>query len=153
MQLAIMWFINILAAILPWRMWKRKALQLPRDYFFLLLYAQAYVLLHLAPTLFIQSGNEGLPGSPDSRLQWLYIFIQLSAILLFEWPLLRWYTRAFAAPLKQTPIGSNPPEPRLSNAIAVSVFAIVFSLTFLGLAIRYDALHLPHVAEIIAELL
>jgi hypothetical protein len=133
-------------------MWKRKALQLPRDYFFLLLYAQAYVLLHLAPTLVVQGEVPGVAGSPDSRLQWLYIFIQLSAILLFEWPLLRWYTRAFAAPLKQTWIGSKLPEPRLSNAIAVSVFAIVFSLTFLGLAISYGVLRLPHVAEIIAEL-
>jgi hypothetical protein len=153
MQLGIMWFINVLAAFLPWRMWKRKALQLPRDFFFLLLYAQAYVLLHLAPTLFIQSGNEGLPGSPDSRLQWLYILIQLSAILLFEWPLLHWYTRAFTTPPKQTWSGAKVPEPRLSNAIAVSVFAIVFSLTFLGLAIRYGVLRLPHVAETIAELL
>jgi len=147
-----MWFINILAAILPWRMWKRKALQLPRDYFFLLLYAQSYVLLHLSPTLFVQSGVEGLAGIPDSRLQWSYILIQLSAILLFEWPLLGWYTRAFAVPLKQTRIGLKLPEPRLSNAIAVSVFAIVFSLTFLGLAISHGVLRLPHVAEIIAEL-
>src|SRR6266480_4519826 len=153
MQLAMMWFVNVLAAFLPWRMWKRKALQLPRDYFFLLLYAQAYVLLHLAPTLFIQSGNEGLAGSPDSRLQWMYILMQLSAILLFEWPLLRWYTRTSAVPLKQTPIGSKLPEAHLSHAIAVSVFAIVFSLTFLGLSISYGVLRLPHVAEIIAELL
>ena len=147
-----MWFINALAAFLPWRMWKRKALQLPRDYFFFLLYAQAYVLLHLAPTLVVQGEVQGSGGSPDGRMQWLYILIQISAILLFEWPLLRWYTRAFAVPLQQTQIGSKLPEPRLSNAIAVSVFAIVFSLTFLAVAISYDVLRLPHVAELIVEL-
>jgi hypothetical protein len=147
-----MWIINVLAAFLPWRMWKRKALQLPRDYFFLLLYAQLYVLLHLAPTLVVQGEVQGSGGSPNSSLQWLYILIQLSVILLFEWPLLRWYTRAFAVPLRQTQIGPKFPEPRLSNAIAVSVFAIVFSLTFLVLAISYDVLRLPHVADMIVEL-
>ncbi len=142
----------LLAAFLPLRMWKRKALQLPRDYFFLLLYAQAYVLLHLAPTLSVQSEVEGWGGSPDSRLQWLYVLMQLAAILLFEWPLLRWYTKAFALPLKQTGIGLKLPEPNLSKAFAVSVFAIAFSLTFLGIAISYDILRLPHVTEAIVEL-
>jgi len=152
MQLEIMWFINFLAAFLPWRMWKRKALQLPRDYFFLLLYAQAYVLLHLAPTLFVQGGVEGWAGAADGRLQWLYVLMQLAVVLLFEWPLLAWYTKPFTTRLAEVQVGSNFPDPRLSSSIAVAVFAIVFSLAFLGFAVSYDVLRLPHVTETIVEL-
>src|SRR6266849_1636513 len=111
MQLILMWFMCLLAAFLPWRLWRKKALQLPRDYFFLLLCAQAYVLLCLAPTLSVQGEVEGWAGPPDSRLQWLYVLMQLAVILLFEWPLLRWYTKAFALRLKQTGIGLKLPEP------------------------------------------
>jgi hypothetical protein len=78
--------LTLVSAALPaWAVFTRR-LNLSKDYFFLIVYAEIFVYLHLAPTLWANDIR--------TELQGLYFQLQLAAIVLFEIPILWLYQRS-----------------------------------------------------------
>ncbi|HMG72615.1 MAG TPA: hypothetical protein VK582_03870 [Pyrinomonadaceae bacterium] len=148
MQIALSWFLTALAvAVLVWALWTRKLLIL-RDWFFTIYFVDVLVHLHLFPTLYLQASNLvafGVINPPDDELAWYYVIIQLAAIILFEWPFLFLYLRGVrpfqaAAARKHvtTRVVTTP-----GKAFFLSIVSIVFTLTYLTVALRFGLLRMP----------
>ena len=124
-SITLMWLLVIASANIPLIMLGISRLSIYRDYFFLLLYFQAFIYLHLAPTL--------AASDIDYDLRVLYVYIQLGCIILFELPLtLIYYHSMKKARLRmqrnRIELGLLP-----KRQIFVSVFLLICGLLFLHL--------------------
>lgn len=87
MIVAALVLLTLISASLPaWQLYTKR-LTFSKDFFFLLVYAQIVIYLHVAPTFWA--------ATLHTDLQTLYFELQLAAIFLFEIPVLWFYLRAF----------------------------------------------------------
>lgn len=93
--------LTLVSAALPTWVLLTRHLRLSRDYFFLIVYAEIVIYLHLAPTLWA--------FQISSELQGLYFELQLAAIFLFEIPIL-WLYHHFS---KRDRVVSSGEAPRM----------------------------------------
>jgi hypothetical protein len=133
-------------------MLRRNLLRIPRDFFLFVIYGQSFIYLHLAPTLFAQASDLEGGGRPDGSLMWLYALMQFASLVLFDWPLLRLYSRRMARVSVTAALKPHESQLNSTKSYAVSAFAIVFSIVFLRIAISNDIFHMPHSMQGIKEI-
>lgn len=157
MQVVICWSLTLLAAVVFARLLWAKKLSVLRDWFIVVYFLEIWVQLHLLPTLYLQASNLVADGisRPDDELAWYYVIIQLAGIILFEWPFLFLYLRgvgrtALARPRREGSIRLRPVPGRV---FIVSLIGMVFTLTYLTVALRFGLLRMPRDSNLIPYLL
>jgi len=79
-MVVISWYISFLSlSIFYYLFVVKKAINLTSDYFFILIWSQIFIYIHIAPTLTMYN--------IDFMLKQYYLFIQIFSVLLFEIPL------------------------------------------------------------------
>jgi hypothetical protein len=118
----LMWACGLGAVLIPVGLWAMRWMSPVRDYFFLLLYGQAVIYLHVAPTL--------AATTMEPRFQAIYVWIQLAALLLFELPFALLYGRLMQRP---TPAGHEGfrLETQSLKGVILGVLAAVYSVWFI----------------------
>ena len=125
-----MWFIATAASVFPIIMLASGHLSVRRDYFFLVVYAQAILYLHVAPTLY--------STQIDEPLQTVYLWLQLGALALFEMP----FAVIYAVRMESDRARKGWRRYRLVmpawRVRLVSIVAIAYGLGFAALGVRYS---------------
>lgn len=111
----------------------KKRLTLAVDFFFLVLYAEILVYLHIAPTLWMASLAEDA--------QWNYSVLQAAALVLFELPMLWLYFRFSKRRLKSRAItNSLLVDERKQLLLAIATLSLC--IAFLFVALRHDIFYI-----------
>ena len=123
--MAGMWIVTALSAVVIFGFAFSKGIYIRRDWFFLLLLAQAFFYLHLGPTVAANSLNR------DIRI--LYIYLQLSCLMLFEIPFgILYFCMIQKCSIKRRPKVKIVPE----NILLLSIAMILLNLFFIFVLIR-----------------
>ena len=85
-MVVISWYISFLSLSIFYYFFRvKKAINFTSDYFFILIWSQVFLYIHVAPTLTMYN--------IDFMLKQYYLFIQIFSVLLFEIPLVFIYLK------------------------------------------------------------